>query len=116
VVAARDLLARGADPNQAAPGDCNPLIVASAAGHKVIADLLLAHGADINGFVLGDETPLIAAARAQNPGMVRFLVERGADVNLRVPSGNFPGEMRSPLSVARDPQIIEYLRAHGATS
>jgi beta-lactamase regulating signal transducer with metallopeptidase domain len=116
VVTARDLLARGADPNRAAPGDGNPLIVASAAGHVAIAQMLLDHGADVNGFVLGDETPLIKAARSQNLHMVRFLVEHGADVNLRVPSGNLPGEMRSPLSVTRDPIIADYLRAQGARS
>ena len=114
MVSARRLVERGADVNRAAPGDGNPLIAASARGHRAFAALLLAHGADINGFVLGDETPLIAAARSENPGMVRFLVERGADVNLAVPSGNWPGEMRSPLSVARDPQIKDYLRSHGA--
>jgi len=114
LVTARRLIAAGADVNRAAPGDGNPLIQAAANGHEAIAALLLDHGADINAFVLGDETPLIAAARSQNPGMVRFLVERGADVNLTVPTGNRPGETRSPLSVTRDPTIADYLRSHGA--
>jgi ankyrin repeat protein len=114
MVTARRLIARGADVNRAAPGDGNPLIAASARGHKALAALLIEHGANVNSFVMGDETPLIAAAMSQNPGMVRFLVEHGADVNLAVPTGNWPDETRSPLSVARDPQIIDYLRSHGA--
>jgi beta-lactamase regulating signal transducer with metallopeptidase domain len=114
MVTARRLIATGADVNRAAPGDGNPLITAVARGHMGIAALLLDHGADVNGFVLGDETPLIAAARSQASGMVRFLVERGADVNLAVPTGNRPGETRSPLSVTRDPAIADYLRSHGA--
>lgn len=108
------LLNLGADVNRAAPGDGNPLIAAAASGRLDVATLLVARGADVNGFVLGDETPLINAARGGELAMARLLVDRGADVNLVVPSGNRPGETRSPLGVTRDVAVADYLRSRGA--
>jgi ankyrin repeat protein len=110
------LIRAGADVNAPLVGDGNALIVAARDGRVDIARRLLASGANVNAFVLYDETPLINAARAGHPEMVRFLLDHGADPNLAVPSGNRPGEMRSPLGMARDPAIADYLRRRGARS
>lgn len=115
VKTARLLIDHGADVNQAAPGDGNPLITAAAHGRLEMAELLVEAGADVNGFVLHDETPLINAARVGNLGVLAYLIERGADPNLAVPSGNRPGEMRSPLSMAANSEVADFLRRHGAS-
>ncbi|HEY0650384.1 M56 family metallopeptidase [Phenylobacterium sp.] len=114
VATARILLENGADVNKAAPGDGNPLITAAAHGRLEMARLLVERGADVNAFVFHDETPLINAARGGKVDLVRYLLDRGADPNLTVPSGNRPGEMRSPLSMAANPAIAEILRSRGA--
>lgn len=111
---ARLLIANGADVNQAAPGDGNPLIMAAAHGRLEMVELLVEAGADVNGFVRHDETPLINAARGGDVTVVAYLIERGADPNLAVPSGNRLGEMRSPLSMAANPDVADFLRRHGA--
>lgn len=112
--AARLLIRSGADVNKAAPGDGNPLIMAAAHGRRDMVEMLIRAGADPNGFVLGDETPLINAARSGELSVVTYLLEHGADPNLAVPSGNRPGEMRSPLSMAANAEVAALLRRHGA--
>lgn len=114
VATARLLLARGAQVNKPAPGDGSPLIVAAAHGRLEMVALLIGAGADPNQFVRHDETPLINAARHGDLAVVRYLVEHGADPNLAVPSGNRRGEMRSPLSMAANPLVAQYLRSRGA--
>lgn len=111
---ARLLVREGADVNLAAPGDGNPLIMAAAHRRLEMAQFLVAAGADVNRYVKFDETPLINAARSGDLAVVRFLIDRGADPNLAVPSGNRPGEMRSPLNVAANAQVADYLKSRGA--
>lgn len=111
---AQMLLAAGADVNKAGSGDGNPLIMAAAHGRIEMAELLVKAGADVNAYVLGDETPLINASRNGDVELVRYLIARGADPNLAVPSGNRPGEMRSPLSMAASREVADLLRAKGA--
>jgi len=114
------LLAQGADVNQAAPGDGNALIMASAFGHLDLVTLLIERGAQVDGVVHGDETPLINAARMGRLDVARYLIAQGADVNLAVIAPTIDGsERRSPLSEARrrgHREVIDLLRAHGATS
>jgi beta-lactamase regulating signal transducer with metallopeptidase domain len=114
--AAGALIAAGADVDAALIGDGSPLIVAAREGRLQLAERLVRSGADVNRFVMFDETPLINAARAGHIEMVRFLLDHGADPNLAVPSGNLPGEMRSPLGMAHDRLIADYLRSRGARS
>jgi ankyrin repeat protein len=114
------LLTHGADVNQRAPGDGNPLIMAAAHGHLDIVAILVEHGADVNGVVNGDETPLINAAGQNRLDVARYLIERGADVNLAVDAPTINGiERRSPLSMAQrrgHEEMVRLLREHGATS
>jgi beta-lactamase regulating signal transducer with metallopeptidase domain len=111
---ARLLLASGADVNKAAPGDGNPLIMAAAHRRLEMMELLVEAGADVNAYVRHDETPLINAARSGDVSVVAYLIERGADPNLAVPSGNAPGETRSPLSMAASAEVVDFLKRHGA--
>jgi len=111
---ARLLLARGAQVDKAAPGDGAPLITAAAHGRFEMVALLVAAGADVNQYVRHDETPLINATRTGDIGVIRYLIDHGADPNLAVPSGNLPGEMRSPLSMAANTEVADYLKSRGA--
>jgi beta-lactamase regulating signal transducer with metallopeptidase domain len=111
---ARLLLAHGAAVGQPAPGDGSPLIMAAAHGRLEMVRLLVDAGADVNQYVPFDETPLINAARHGDLAVVGYLMDRGADPNLAVPSMNRPGEVRSPLSMAADPAVAQYLKSRGA--
>lgn len=111
---ARLLVRGGADVNMIAPGDGNPLIMAAAHGRLEMAQFLVAAGADVNRYAKFDETPLINAARKGDLALIRFLIDSGADPNLAVPSGNRPGEMRSPLSMAANGRVSDYLKSRGA--
>jgi beta-lactamase regulating signal transducer with metallopeptidase domain len=114
VPTARLLLARGAGVGQPAPGDGSPLIMAAAHGRLEMVRLLVEAGADVNQYVPFDETPLINAARHGDLAVVGYLIDHGADPNLAVRSMNRPGDMRSPLSMAADGQVADYLRSRGA--
>ncbi|NBB17381.1 hypothetical protein GVN21_18620 [Caulobacter sp. SLTY] len=112
------LLAAGADPNLSLSRDGSPLIAAADHGHLEVVQALVEAGADVNGFVLYDETPLIGAARGGHLAIAAYLIDQGAEVNLTVPSGNGPGKVRSPLSIAtewRRTEMAAYLRSRGAT-
>lgn len=114
VSTARLLLEKGALVDKPAPGDGSPLIMAAAHGRLEMVRLLVAAGSDVNQYVKYDETPLINASRHGNLAVVGYLIDHGADPNLAVPSGNRPGEMRSPLSMAANRQVADYLESRGA--
>lgn len=78
-----------------------------------IARLLLAAGADVNARTAEGITPLMMAAK-QQPEVIRFLVENGADVKA---SALVRGQEMSVLDIfsqAKNTEILELLRAHGA--
>ena len=109
------LLDNGADPNQASLIDGNPLIVASKQNNVDMVSTLIALGADVNANVLYDETPLINASRFASLQTVKLLVENGADVNFGVVASTVNGDIyRSPLNVAKNAGIRNYLIAQGA--
>ena len=99
-------------------------------GHWKVCDFLIGHGADVNAAnAVTGETPLHSAlAKAGRPYylyVVRLLVEHGAGVNARTVAGKETGAFmrdvrtkgETPLHRAAayaDPEIVEYLLAHGA--
>jgi bla regulator protein BlaR1 len=109
------LLGLGADVNQSSRGDGNPLITAAMVNDIEIAEILIQNGADVNRIVPRDETPLINASRRGYLKMSQFLVENGADVNLAVNTGVLDGsKIRSPLNMASDSEVRNYLIDQGA--
>jgi ankyrin repeat protein len=113
----RELLARGADPNQTEQFEqCSPLWLAAigtAETHEQIAKLLIDAGAIVDNEASNCDTALMAAASSGNVGVARVLIKAGADVN----HANNIGE--TPLSVARDernPAVAWLLTTYGATS
>ena len=80
-----EILAAGADPNAAIPGDGSPLIAAARSGVLPIVERLVVLGADPNMPVSGDGSPLIMAAAHGHLDVVKYLLDRGADVDLIVP-------------------------------
>jgi ankyrin repeat protein len=96
----KELLARGADPNEARDS-ATALMTAAAYEAPEIVELLLAAGADVNRRSRparrtdrGEMTALLWAAPWNNKQIIQSLVDKQADVNVR--------EMRrmSPLSLA----------------
>lgn len=111
----KSLIDLGADVNQASLGDGNPLIAAAMVNSISMAEILVANGADVNASVMGDETPLINASRRGYLAMTIWLVEHGADVSLSVQTGISDGlERRSPLNMARNQSIRDYLLSQNA--
>ncbi|MFT6735018.1 MAG: bla regulator protein BlaR1 [Polaribacter sp.] len=109
------LLDLGANVNQSSRGDANPLITAAMVNNIAIAEVLIQHGANVNGIVPYDETPLINASRRGYLEMSQFLVAKGADVNLAVDTGVLDGsKIRSPLNMARNAKVRDFLIEQGA--
>ena len=124
---ARELLARGAAPDQ------GELFCAASCGHAEVADVLLAHGADPNA-TEGESrsTPLHVAVAMRftcdSSAFVRLLVEAGAEVNARNASGQTPlqlalegaeGEgsvhpLAAPAECKAFDRVVDILRGHGA--
>ncbi len=109
------LIELGADIELAAPQDANPLINAAIYNNIEMVKLLLTKGAFIDAIVKYDETALIAASREGHLEMVKLLVANGANVNQGVNVETVKGiEYRSPLNVAGNIAIANFLRKHGA--
>ncbi len=109
------LLQLGANVNQASRFDGNPLIVAAMRNRLELAQLLIDSGADVNAIVTYDETPLINATRRGYLEMTKLLIDNGADVNLAVQTGALDGsKIRSPLNMANNAEVREFLIEQGA--
>ena len=111
----RSFIHAGADVNRGVRGDGNPLIMAARGGHLDVVQLLVDSGAEVDKVVRGDENALIQASAHVHLNVVQYLIAAGADVNARVRAG---WEIRTPLSQAtrnghRD--VVDLLRASGAT-
>lgn len=78
--AVRELLAKGADPDQTFFSGETALHLAVEQGNSRLVELLLAYGADVNVQERRDGfTPLMYAAIKDDQKMMRFLVSHGAD-------------------------------------
>ncbi|MGE0446062.1 MAG: M56 family metallopeptidase [Vicinamibacterales bacterium] len=86
----RELIADGANPDAAIPGDGSPLIAAARNGHFDVSQALLDAGADPNLAVPGDGNPLIMAALNDRLDIAGLLLDRGADVNAIVQGDETP--------------------------
>ncbi|MEP1449067.1 MAG: ankyrin repeat domain-containing protein [Paraglaciecola sp.] len=107
----------GADVNQISLGNGNPLIAAVQGKNITVVERILQQGVNIDANVENDETALINASHMGNLEMVRYLVEQGgADINLAVNAKTSNGVvLRSPLNMAKTPEVKNYLITRGAT-
>lgn len=107
------LLQQGADPNAADQYGLTPLHYAATADAESVK-LLLAHGARPNSRDQSGQTPLHRSllyawtGRFDVKTIARTLIDAGAMVNVK-DKGN-----ATPLTYAKDPELIALLRAHGA--
>lgn len=111
--AVKVLLARGADANAVAEGECVPLHMAAAEASRATVEALAEGGADLD---IPDDTGVTALHYAALPGrldVVRSLLERGAAVNMK------DAKQETALDVARrlsDGQVAAAIEAAGGRS
>ncbi len=80
------LLDNGADPNEHAPDEEDPLILAAGRGNRDIVRLLLAKGADPKYCINGFFTALVASFWHPDVEVVRMLLAAGADATITGPA------------------------------
>ena len=89
----------------------NPLHIASANGHKAVAELLISSGADLNAKDNNDGwIPLHYAAQKGHKEIAELLIANGVDVNAKKNNG------RTPLDRAiwiNETEIADLIRKHG---
>ena len=93
--AARLLLDRGADPNQAArnPAKVTALHAAVSSDQLQIVEWLLDAGADVNARQQMDYTPLMGAAANARTAIMELLLARGADPSMRTTDGKTAADL-----------------------
>jgi hypothetical protein len=79
----KELLEKGADPEEKDSFGDTALMHAAEKGHPEIVKLLLDKGANVNARSNFGDTPLISAARSGNSATVTILLERGAQINAK---------------------------------
>ena len=105
-----ELIADGADVDQAASDGATALHIAADAGDVELADVLLRAGAGVDIETRNAVTPLSLAALNGDARMIGLLIDRGADAN------GLSGEGESPLMLAAlngRPEAVELLLNHG---
>ena len=110
------LLSAGTDVNARSGIGATALIEAAMNGHVGAIDLLLSKGADVGVEDTKDGlTALMAASMKGHVEAAKVLLARGADVNARAHSyDGRPHRGPTALVFAKDPAVIELLKAHGA--
>jgi len=90
---------------------CCPNMFLENIGDKDIetVKILLKYGANINSRDMYGVTPLYKACHKDNLRVIKILVENGAEINALIYD-----KSGTPLDMARDPEVIKYLREHGA--
>jgi hypothetical protein len=86
----RGLLERGVDISRRNSNSWTPLMVASFAGNRQVADMLIGSGADVNAQDPRGYAPLHWAAFKNYHEVVQLLLQRGAFVNIKSASGLTP--------------------------
>ncbi len=105
------LLASGADVDEANPYQVTALSLACEFGYAAIAQKLIDAKADVESPRLGMETPLMLAARHGNVEVVRALIKAGAEVDHRDNSGQ---TALMWASAAGNVEVIDLLIEAGA--
>jgi ankyrin repeat protein len=105
------LIEKGADVN--AENDLGQTVLMGAAKgrHPEVLRILIDRGAEVNLKDKEGHTALMHAARVGTLSGVKLLVERGADV-----SGKYGQTALNLASARNQPEIVEYLKAHGVES
>jgi ankyrin repeat protein len=105
------LIEKGADVN-AEDGLGQTVLMGAAKGkHPEVLRILIDRGAEVNLKDKEGHTALMHAARLGTLSGVKLLVERGADV-----SGKYGQTALNLASARNQPEIVEYLKAHGVES
>jgi cytohesin len=111
IEAVKQAIADGADLETTNEGGNTPLLSATKANQKEIAELLIANGADVNAKGKRGWTPLHTAAAYGHKEIVELLIANGADVNTKMQGGSTPLH-HAALRGRKD--MVELLIANGA--
>jgi ankyrin repeat protein len=100
---ARQLLAKGGDPNIASNNafKVTPLHSACAVSNYEIAAMLIQKGANVNAAQMQGVTPLHSAAHHGQTKLVKLLIENSANVNSKMENG------QTPLAMALEKNFLE---------
>ena len=113
----RDLLTRGADPNQRDRHGQTGLMLAAHAGHLATAQLLIDHGAELDVTAKYGLSAVMLAVVAGHKEIAQALARAGADLTLRgTGAPGFAGKTAADLAAARDwPDLANALAPAGNT-
>jgi ankyrin repeat protein len=123
LVAAKELLARGADVNAKNADDYTALMSGAFYGNAEIVEFLLDNGADVNARHKHGLTALIEAAKqymdagdviADYIDTVEALLKKGADVSVRDRDGNTALTYSEKYGLRNKQEIVRLLRNAGA--
>jgi ankyrin repeat protein len=123
LVAAKELLARGADVNAKNADDYTALMYGAFYGNAEIVEFLLDNGAEVNARHKSGITALIEAAKqnmdagdviADYIGTVEALLKKGADVSVRDKDGRTALMYAEKYGLRNKQEIVRLLRNAGA--
>lgn len=108
------LIAAGADPNEATGDGMTALHWAAQAGHASILSALIEAGAEVSATTrIGDYTPLHLASRQANSAVVEALLAAGADVDATTTNSNVTALHLAAQTVGAA-ESVRALLEHGA--
>jgi len=111
ILAVRDMLDKGADPNAQTACGTRPLLIVAKMKNPEVMKLLINHGAHLDGRDKLGLTPLMAAASMGHTKNAQVLIESGADLNARDNNGLTALMWATAKGF---PEMVEILLANGA--
>lgn len=111
IVAVKDLLQKGSDPNAQTSCGTRPLLIAAKMKNSELVRILIANGADVDGRDRSGLTALMSAASVGQAKNVEVLIDAGTNLNARDNNGC---TALMWAAMKGFPEVVKILLAHGA--